>query len=77
MNEIEYYEDEPSGYCAHCGQELEWEDCGACEEGYAGHDCGEDTCCCLDPEPNVYCDQCGGAGGWLICTNSACPAKQD
>lgn len=41
--------------------------CHAChgEGGY--HDCGEDACCCLDPEdPNsddwVWCDECGGAG---------------
>ncbi len=26
------------------------------------HECGEDTCCCMNPEPNVPCDECGGSG---------------
>ena len=45
-----------------------WEDCPDCDEnGYSDHDCGEDCCPCADPEPNVACDTCGGATGWLIC----------
>lgn len=44
-----------------------WEDCYNCEEGYSDHDCGEDTCCCLNPEPNVVCDVCDGKGGWWKC----------
>lgn len=45
----------------------EWIDCWNCGgEGYSYHDCGEDTCCCLDPEDNVVCDVCGGEGGWLL-----------
>lgn len=42
-----------------------WVDCWSCggEGGY--HDCGEDCCCCLDPdEPNETCDICHGKGGW-------------
>lgn len=43
----------------------EWEDCWNCGgSGYTHHDCGEDTCACLDPEDNVPCDVCGGKGGW-------------
>ena len=43
----------------------EWVDCWKCGgEGTTGHDCGEDCCCCLEPEDNVICDECGGAGGW-------------
>lgn len=33
-------------------------------EGTDGHDCGEDTCCCLNPYDNVVCDVCEGKGGW-------------
>lgn len=43
----------------------EWIDCWNCGgEGYSYHDCGEDVCCCLDPEDNVVCDICHGKGGW-------------
>ena len=41
--------------------------CSNCDEGFVGHDCGEDTCCCLDPEDNVRCDICGGKGNYFIC----------
>jgi hypothetical protein len=46
--------------------EREWIDCESCGgTGMTGeHDCGEDTCCCLNPEENVICDICEGAGGW-------------
>lgn len=44
------------------------EDCDACGgEGTFGHDCGEDTCCCLDPEENVACDNCLGRGFFFVC----------
>lgn len=40
-----------------------YEDCDDCGgTGYVGHDCGEDTCCCLNPEDNILCDTCGGRG---------------
>ena len=55
------------GYCKYCGSSVHWEDCDQCEDGYSYHDCGEDTCCCLDPEPNVECDVCYGEGGWYVC----------
>lgn len=42
----------------------DWVDCWNCIEGLTGHDCGEDTCCCLHPEDNVVCDICNGEGGW-------------
>lgn len=50
-----------------CGNELTWRDCYNCDEGYSDHDCGEDCCCCLNPEPNVRCDICEGKGGWMAC----------
>jgi hypothetical protein len=54
--------------CSQCETELEWVECEQCDgEGMSGHDCGEDCCCCLDPEPNELCDLCGGAGGWYWC----------
>lgn len=43
----------------------DWVECWNCGgEGYSYHDCGEDCCCCLNPEDNVICDICDGAGGW-------------
>lgn len=49
--------------CSHCGSDVESEECERCDaEGVMGHDCGEDTCCCADPEDNVTCDMCDGAG---------------
>ena len=41
--------------------------CYNCEDGLTGdHDCGEDCCACLDPEPNVLCDVCDGKGYWFV-----------
>jgi hypothetical protein len=42
-------------------------ECEACGgEGVDGHDCGEDSRCCVDPEPNVTCRVCGGSGAiWV------------
>ena len=41
--------------------------CYNCEDGITeDHDCGEDTCCCLNPYPNVRCDVCDGKGYWLL-----------
>ena len=39
---------------------IECWDCGGA--GVTHHNCGEDTCCCLDPEDNVMCETCGGCG---------------
>jgi hypothetical protein len=44
---------------------LDWEPCSECDgEGVAGHDCGEDSCPCLNPEDNMKCQTCNGEGGW-------------
>jgi hypothetical protein len=41
----------------------ESEECWNCGgTGLVGHDCGEDTCMCLQPEENVTCDVCNGDG---------------
>ena len=69
MTEVKYI-DTPWGkeaVCAKCGSDVMWEDCWNCEDGYSHHDCGEDTCCCLEPWPNVKCDICNGEGGWFVC----------
>lgn len=56
--------------CARCGSSCDYEPCDNCEDGYDGHDCGEDVCCCLYPEENVLCDICDGHGGWNRCLSS-------
>ena len=55
--------------CPTCGCcELAREDCDACGgEGVDGHNCGEDTCCCLHPDENVGCMYCFGRGFVWIC----------
>lgn len=58
--------------CARCGSSMVYEECGSCDEnGMSHHDCGEDSCCCADPEPNVPCDLCNGEGGWLECASDS------
>lgn len=52
--------------CTCC--ETEWVECEQCGgEGVFGHDCGEDTCCCLNPEDDAPCSMCDGEGGWDVC----------
>jgi hypothetical protein len=49
--------------CPKCGATAYRRDCSYCDEdGFSGHDCGEDTCCCFAPEDNVRCDVCRGRG---------------
>lgn len=58
--------------CARCGSDTEWLECYLCGgEGVDGHDCGDDTCCCLNPEDDVECDVCEGDGGWMRCISEA------
>jgi hypothetical protein len=42
----------------------EWEVCESCDDGFVGHNCEEDVCCCSYPEENVPCQTCEGRGGW-------------
>lgn len=63
--------DEWDCQCARCGSSLHFEHCNQCDDGYVGHDCGEDCCSCAEPEDNVVCDQCDGRRGWYICTSVA------
>lgn len=60
-----------SEVCLVCGSDLEWVDCWQCFGEGGFHDCGEDCCCCLEPELdlNETCDECHGEGGYLECPN--------
>ena len=43
-----------------------FEECPDCEGiGLGGHDCGEDTCPCINPEDNIDCITCDGKGNWM------------
>ncbi len=46
-NDQEIYDKEGEEDCLHCGG-----------SGFTHHDCGEDTCPCLEPENNVPCNVC-------------------
>lgn len=77
MTEIEFF-NTPYGeetMCKKCGSSVYWQECEYCEDGYSHHDCGEDTCCCLEPWPNVKCDICNGAGGWWMCLSCNCEGE--
>jgi len=72
------------GQCARCGSSVDYQHCDSCEEGFDGHDCGEDCCACLYPEENVRCQICEGRGGWWQCLSSGewckanpLPGRQD
>lgn len=57
--------------CGRCGSTLSFVPCENCAgEGFTEHDCGEDTCCCADPEYNVACGVCGGDGSFPSCLSS-------
>ena len=58
---------ETANLCKECGNEKTFRDCWNCDEGCSYHDCGEDSCCCLDPIDNMRCDVCYGRGGFLVC----------
>lgn len=57
--------------CGRCGSSIAFEECPNCGgEGVTSHDCGEDCCCCADPEDNVPCDACKGDGTFAVCLSS-------
>ncbi len=56
--------------CARCGSSVYTESCDECEDGFDGHDCGEDCCCCAYPEDNVICQYCNGTGTHHGCISS-------
>jgi hypothetical protein len=75
---MDCYGDEIYGHqaCPICGADMEWETCWQCYGEGGFHDCGEDTCCCLDKEEITEdCEECDGDGGWLAC--SALPHTEE
>lgn len=59
--------------CVNCGQDLVIEDCEMCGGfGVDGHECGEDSCACANPEDNVPCEECDGSGRIRYCKNLRC-----
>lgn len=69
MSEFDIGADGP--ICERCGGATEMVDCDECAgEGVSHHDCGEDTCVCLDKSDNVECAICEGAGFWNRCIKS-------
>lgn len=57
--------------CARCGSSCDYQHCEECEDGYDGHECGEDCCMCRRPKENVPCQICRGRGGWYACLSSS------
>ena len=57
-----------SNVCKHCGYELEWIECGACDDGY--YDGYDDDPLWYNPGELVKCTQCDGVGGWLECPDA-------
>jgi hypothetical protein len=49
-----------------CDCEDGWITCWSCGGEGDYHDCGEDCCCCAEPEfdERVDCQECHGRGGW-------------
>lgn len=57
--------------CARCGSGVTSEDCWDCDGyGEREHDCGEDTCCCLEPDGEP-CERCRSTGQILVCISDA------
>lgn len=72
---IEFWEDEPSGpFCPNCGQEMDWEDCGLCDDGYITN-LHEIDPLWHDEDDQERCEQCEGRGGWWLCANKACKGE--
>lgn len=68
----ESFLDDDHKLCPRCSKDgpccqIEWVHCDQCEDGYDGHDCGEDCCACACPEENLVCQVCYGKCGWWIC----------
>lgn len=69
IRRIHLHEDGAS--CGRCGSTAEWLSCWYCGgDVWVDHDCGEDCCACLYPEPNVTCAWCGGGGGSWHCIST-------
>ena len=57
-----------SDICSICGALMEPVSCWQCLGEGGWHECGEDTCCCLDPDDITdICEECDGEGEYLCC----------
>lgn len=54
--------------CEKCSNQKQPAHCWHCAGAGGFHDCGDDTCCCLDPDSFTNeCDICDGAGEYMLC----------
>lgn len=58
--------------CQQCGEAMIPEQCWHCHGAGGFHDCGEDCCCCRDPDGdlNEPCLECDEQGEYLVCPNA-------
>lgn len=64
--------------CDICGCVLALESCWSCLGDGGFHNCGEDTCACLDPdELDEVCEECDGEGEYLACPYAAHHPRQE
>jgi hypothetical protein len=71
-NQIDEQPEDYNEYCKICSGLIEHIECWNCGgNGYSEdfHDCGEDCCCCIDPEPGE-CPECHGRGYFKHCLDS-------
>lgn len=64
----------PEPTCERCGQDLDWQNCWNCEDGFLGSDCIDDLChgndeCIHGDAGRIRCDVCKGDGGYFMCWN--------
>lgn len=55
--------------CPICAAMMEAESCWHCLGEGGFHDCGDDCCCCADPEEITdICPECDGEGEYMVCS---------
>ena len=60
-------DDEEERRCPECGGPMVLVVCRVCDgDCVIEHDCGEDSCCCVDAEDDE-CEECQGEGGYWTC----------
>ena len=63
-------------YFCKCGLEKVMESCHACFGEGGFHNCGDDTCVCLDKSANVMCEECDGTGEYPVCPDAEKHVKE-
>lgn len=61
--------------CPVCGDAMYPETCWQCYGEGGFHNCGEDCCCCADPDDdlNERCQECNGLGRYYVCPRAGQP----